>query len=139
MSMTTVTLSDLMTTMDPSDDPSVIDRLESFLYTPMGLGTLAGVAVIITSLVWLVGCCIYCCCRRRRSSEEGGVTVANRDLMFLDIGTTEPVHNGTMSSGYNTGPQPYTTSNNYNNPIARNGSTAMLHTSLDSVISVDQY
>ena len=104
----------------------------------MGVGTLAAVAVVITSLVWLVGCCVYCCCRRRRSREEGGVTVANRDLMFLDIGPTEPVHNGTMSSGYNTGPQPYTTSNSYNNPMARNGSTAMLHTSLDSVISVDQ-
>lgn len=139
MSMTTVTLPDLTTTMDPSTDPSVIDRLESFLYTPMGVGTLAGVTVVITSLIWLVGCCVYCCCRWRRSSEEGGVTVANRDLMFLDIGPTEPVHNGTMSSGYNTGPQPYTTSNSYNNPMARNGSTAMLHTSLDSVISVDRY
>ena len=139
MRMTTVT-QDLTTTMDLStDDPSIIDRLESFLYTPMGVGTLAAVAVVITSLIWLVGCCIYCCCRRRRSSEEGGVTVANRDLMFLDIGPTELVHNGTMSSGYNTGPQPYTTSNSYNNPMARNGSTAMLHTSLDSVISVDRY
>ena len=100
MRMTTVT-QDLTTTMDLStDDPSIIDRLESFLYTPMGVGTLAAVAVVITSLVWLVGCCIYCCCRRRRSSEEGGVTVAKRDLMFLDIGLTEPVHNSTMSSGY---------------------------------------
>ena len=141
--MATVVLPDLTTTtttMVPSTDPSVIDRLESFLYTPMGVGTLAGVAVIVTSLVWLVGCCVYCCCRWRRSGEEGGVTVANRDLMFLDVGSTEPVHNGTMSSGYNTGPQPYTTSSNsYNNPMGRNGSTAMLHTSLDSVISVDQY
>ena len=139
ISMATATLPDLTTTTDPSTDLSIIERLESFLYTPMGVGTLAAVAVVITSHVWLVGCCIYCCCRRRRSREEGGVTVANRDLMFLDIGPTEPVHNGTMSSGYNTGPQPYTTSNSYNNPMARNGSTAMLHTSLDSVISVDRY
>ena len=139
ITMATVTLPDLNTTIDPSTDLSIIERLESFLYTPMGVGTPAAVAVIITSLVWLVGCCVYCCCRWRRSSEEGGVTVANRDLMFLDIGPTEPVHNGTMSSGYNTGPQTYTTSNSYNNPMERNGSTAMLHTSLDSVISVDRY
>ena len=100
ISMAMVALPDLTTTIDPSTDLSVIERLESFLYTPMGVGTLAAVAVVITSLVWLVGCCVYCCCRRRRSREEGGVTVANRDLMFLDIGPTESVHNGTMSSGY---------------------------------------
>ena len=139
---TTTTLMDPATTiiMDPATDPSVVDRLESFLYTPMGVGTLAGVAVIITSLVWLIGCCVYCCCRRRRYSDEGGVTVANRDLMFLDIGPTDSVNNGTMSSGYNTGPQPYTTSGSYNNPMERNGSQTMLHTtSLDSVISMDRY
>ena len=67
------------------------------------------------------------------------MTVANRDLMFLDIGPMESVHNGRMSSGYNTGPQPYTTLNSYNNPMARNESSAMLHTSFDSVISVDRY
>ena len=69
------------------------------------------------------------------------MTVANRDLMFLDVGPTEPVSNGTMSSGYNTGPQPYTsTMTNSYNPMARNGSTTMLHTtSLDSVLSVDRY
>ena len=100
ISMAMVTLLDLTTTTDPSTDPSILERLESFLYTPMGVGILAAVAVVITSLVWLVGCCVYCCCWWRRSSEEGGVTVANQDLMFLDIGPTELGHNGTMSSGY---------------------------------------
>ena len=100
ITMATVTLPDITTTMDPSIDLSIIERLESFLYTPMGVGTLAAVAVVFISLVWLAGCCVYCCCRQRKSREEGGVIITNRDLMFLDIGLTEPVHNDTMSSGY---------------------------------------
>ena len=109
--------------------PSITYRLESFLYTPYGVATLAAIAILLTSLVWTVCCCIYCCCRRRdRNHEEGGTTEANRDLLYLGISTTDQTNNGTLSSGYNTGPQPYTTNS------LTTGGTGMFNTSLDSIL-----
>lgn len=56
----------------------IAQQFEGFLYTPYGLATLAVVAILLTSLVWSVGCCIYCCCRRRQRLQQGGVTEASR-------------------------------------------------------------
>ena len=121
---------------DLNMDPSLSDRLESFLYTPYGLATLAGITIIITSIVWTICCMVYCCCRYKRN--EAGVAEANRDILFFgDVGPSYPANNGTLSSGYNTGPQPYTM-NSYSRE--RNGSTTqMLNTSLDSMLDASAY
>ena len=61
-----------------SNSTDISQQFESFLYTPYGVVTLAAVSVLVTSVVWSVGCCIYCCWRRRRRLQQDGVTEANR-------------------------------------------------------------
>lgn len=124
----------VVTTTDMNPDADLGSRLVSFLYTPYGVATLAAISIIITSLVWTLGCMIYCCCKYKR--HESGVAEANREMLFF--GNMGPASNGhgTMSSGYNTGPQSYTT-NSYN--MTRNGSTAMLNVSLDSMLDHTAY
>lgn len=118
-----------------TDSDSIGERLESFLFTPYGVATIAGLAIIFTSIFWTIGCCIYCCCRYKR--QEGGETEANRDLLFFgNIGPSYPSGNGTLSSGYNTGSQAYSV-NGYTR--GRNDSTAMLNTSLDSMLDPAAY
>lgn len=82
----------------------IVEELESFLYTPYGVGTLAGVAIILTSFLWILGCCIYSCCRSQHRRNEEGIQEASRELRFIDtpIASRQQV-NGTLSSGYNTG------------------------------------
>ena len=108
-----------------STSTSASQAIEEFLYTPHGLVTLAAVAVLLTSLVWLLGCCIYCFCKRRRQRSERGLTEANRDLFYL--GVNDPA-NGTLTSGYNTGPaQAYSL-----NSLSTDN--AIFHSSLDSIL-----
>lgn len=110
----------------------IVEELESFLYTPYGLGTLAGVAILLTSLLWSLGCCIYCCCRSQHRRNEEGTQEAGRELHFIDAPAvvSQKEGNGTMSSGYNTGPASYSltsllASNNISN------------SSMDSIIRVE--
>ncbi len=96
-------MSDFDNLANDTDQINFIEELETFLYTPYGLGALAGVSVLVTSLFWLLVCCSCCCCywRKLRNSEEGMVE-ADKDLHFIDS-SKAPGRNGTMSSGYNTG------------------------------------
>ena len=110
---------------DNSTSTSASQAIEDFLYTPHGLVTLAAVAVLLTSLVWCLGCSIYCLCRRRRQRAQGGITEANRDLFYL--GVPDP-GNGTLTSGYNTGP---TQAYSLNSLSTEN---AIFHSSLDSIL-----
>lgn len=82
-----------------SNTTDIIRSIEDFVYTPYGVATVAAVAILITSFVWLTGCCIYCCMRWRCRLEESGVAEANKDIQYLGIHGNE---RGTLSSGYNT-------------------------------------
>ena len=88
---------------------NVVVELESFLYTPYGVGTLAGATILLTSFLWFLGCCIYCCCRRKyQQHNEEGIQEAGRELHFIDGPVASHQEgNGSMSSGYNTGPVTY--------------------------------
>ncbi len=121
---------------EANSDTSIVERFAAFIYTPYGVAIIAALAIIITSTVWTICCCVYCCCRYKR--QEGGVTEANRDLLFFgNVGPSYPGGNGTLSSGYNTGSQAYSV-NGYTR--GRNGSsTAILNTSLDSMLDETAY
>ena len=97
------------TKMESISNNSTIDStfqaIEDFVYTPYGLATVAVAAIIITSLIWLLGCCIYCCCRYRTRRGQGGVAEAGGELRFVNIGpnagpTPNNAYTGTGSSGY---------------------------------------
>ena len=119
--------------MDFANDTQIdiIEKLETFLYTPYGLGALAGVSVLVTSLIWLVGCCICCCfCHwKKLRSNEDGLQEADREMDFIDSTTvgSRKQNTGTMSSGYNTGPASYSMAS----LIGSNSSTAILDSSVD--------
>ena len=124
-----------VTTTDMNTDSDLGGRLVSFLYTPYGLATIAAITAILTSLVWTIGCMIVCCCKYKR--HELGTAEANREMLFFgNLGPANGNGHGTMSSGYNTGPQSYNTTS-YN--LTRNGSTAMLNDSLDSMLDHTAY
>lgn len=132
------------TTTAPKLD--IVEKLESFLYTPYGVSTLAVVAMLFASLFWCLACCLYCCIRRRRGQEDqGGVLEANREMDYYGVlsvtpsGTNQGDGGGTLSSGYNTAPTAYSDSLR-----ANTGQTALsldsLHatfTSQDSIIAKD--
>ena len=95
--------------MESTSNNSTIDAMlqdiEDFVYTPYGVATVAALAFIITSLIWLLGCCIYCCCRYRTRRGQGGVAEAGGELRFVNIGsnpghTPNNGYTGTGSSGY---------------------------------------
>lgn len=111
--------------MSSSNSTSITEEIEDFLYTPYGLATLAIVAVTLTSLIWLLGCWVYCCYRKRRRQRQAGTTEANRDLYYLGVND----QNGTLTSGYNTGPQSYSLSLTTDNRL--------FHTSLDSILDAE--
>ena len=86
---------------------SMLQDIEDFVYTPYGVATVAVLAVIVTSLLWSLGCCIYCCCRYRARRGQGGVAEASGELRFVNIGSNPGGHTssnngytGTGSSGY---------------------------------------
>ena len=112
----------------------IIEELESFLYTPIGLGTLAGVSVLVTSLIWLLFCCICCCCWRKCRRSEDGTQEADRELHFIDPPRVSSSHNagGTMSSGYNTGPASYSMTS-----LLTSTNNLVLESSMDSVVHVE--
>lgn len=86
----------------------ILKELELFFYTPYGVSTVAGVAILLTSLLWCIGCCIYCCYQRGRNSRNTvGTLEANREMEYIGVSTLpssqEQQHrDGTMSSGYST-------------------------------------
>lgn len=51
---------------------SFLNQLEDFIYTPAGAGAVAGAAVVVTSIVWLLGCLAYCCYIRRKKKDDEG-------------------------------------------------------------------
>lgn len=105
------------TNLPPST--SILTEFLSFLYTPYGVAILAILAIVVTSLVWSVGCCVYCCCRYKHNLQDNDYLETNRDLAFYTVTDAtadqvgfsgHTVHNETLSSGYNTGPPVSTTS-----------------------------
>lgn len=106
---------------------SMGEHIEDFLYTPHGLVTLALVSALLTSLAWLLGCALLCCCWRQRQRMSGGSIEANRDLHYF--GMTEPM--GTLTSGYNTGPQMYSSTGSM---LSTENTNEIHHTSLDSIL-----
>ena len=116
-------MTDATTMSTQTTELGIPQQIESFLYTPYGLATLAAVSIFLTSLLWTCGCCIYCCYRRRHRLQEDGITEANRDLYYF--GVTDPtVNGGTMTSGYNTVPPSF----------SLNAGTGIFNTSLDSIL-----
>lgn len=119
----------------PSNSVDSIEDFETFLYSPYGVSTVAVVAIILTSLIWLSGCCIYCCYRRRHRDHQEGMLEANREIYFFGMtgDTSNQQHgNGTLSSGYNTGPPP---SYSFNSLLNTNNTT--YNSSLDSIINTE--
>lgn len=78
----------------------IIRSIEGFVYTPYGVATVAAAAILLTSVVWFMGCCVYCCLRWRNRLDESGVAEANKDILYLGIHGAE--QSGTLTSGYNT-------------------------------------
>lgn len=118
----------------PSTPLNIGEELESFLYTPYGVSTLAGLVALLTSLLWCLCCCLYCCIQRRHSLNQDGVLEANREMAYYGVVRTGLSNegaggNGTMSSGYNTGTAPIPYSMN-----SLTGTTNCIATSLDSII-----
>ena len=117
--------------MSNTTNLDIVDELESFLYTPYGVSTVAGAAILLTSLLWIVGCCCCCYCylHRRRSYDLDGVLEANRDLDYYGV-VSVPAGlqgNGTLSSGYNTA-----LTDSLDSHAGTNAAT--LTTSLDSIL-----
>lgn len=106
------------------------------LYTPYGVAIVAVIAIILTSVAWGVGCCIYCCCRWRHRERQSGELEADRELAYYGMGssdnlayTSSALHGGTLSSGYNTGPPVSTCS------LAQLDTSYNTHTtSMDSIL-----
>lgn len=107
---------------------SMAEHVEDFLYTPHGLATLALASALLVSLAWLLGCVVFCCCRRRRQRMSGGSIEASRDLHYF--GMSDPSL-GTMTSGYNTGPQLYASTGSV---LSTENANGLHHSSLDSII-----
>lgn len=128
---------------------SFVEQLESFLYTPHGLGTLAGAVFILTSLLWLLCGCLCCCCiycKRRKQRSSLGISKADSDLRYISTAsfptatsTTNSVsrhsfrpvqtHTGTGSSGYQSN------IDTFNYSISTLNDEAIAHTSLDSILN----
>lgn len=128
--------------MDSSGNSStlevILQEVEGFVYTPYGVATVAGVAIVITSLLWLLGCCIYCCCRYRARSGRGGVTEACGELRFVSITpdashTPGNGHTGTGSSGYHS----HAGTMNYSLTSFHDG-CGNTHSSMDSILDRQQ-
>ena len=121
------------TSASPSTQLDIGGELESFLYTPYGVSTLAGVVALFTSLLWCLGCCLYCFIQRRHSLNQDGVLEASREMAYYGVVRTGLSNRGaeegegTMSSGYNTAPIPYSLN-------SLTGTTNCIATSLDSII-----
>lgn len=118
------------TSASPTTRLNIAEEFESLLYTPYGVSTLAGAAVLLTSLVWCLGCCYLW---RRRNQE--GVLEANIELDYYGVqqsGLTNPLRggDGTMSSGYNTAPTTYS----LDTPTGTTNK-AIFTNSLDSIIN----
>lgn len=115
---------------------TIFEEIESFLYTPHGLATLSGVVILVTSLIWLIGCCICCCCWKCHKHRQNGVTEASGDLKYMTMtipDITPPQLGGysTNSSGYqsNTGTLDYST-----NAGSMQRDTFMTHDSMESIL-----
>lgn len=123
-----------------TEELDVVEELKSFLYTPYGAGTLAGAAVILTSILWALGCCLYCCCRRKccSSGNHEGTLEAGREIEFfstLTLPTSQQQQqqvDGTLSSGYNTGPHSH--SLNSQSLAVTSTPGPVLTTSLDYIV-----
>ena len=121
-------------TTTPTQGVDIREELEAFLYTPYGLGTLAGVAIILTSLLWCIGCCIYCCYRKAHSSQHTeGTLEVSREMEYIGVSSIPPIQqhhhrDGTMSSGYSTGPP----SNTLNSQAGAGTNNNTVSLSLDS-------
>ncbi len=119
--------------MSNETELDIVEEFETFLYTPYGMSALAGLAILLTSALWGVGCCLcFCCYRRRldRSSGQDGTLEANREMEYygmLSSSSSSGHHrgNGTMSSGYSTGPTAYSLSLADNHTVT---------SSLDSIV-----
>lgn len=133
-SFATIKMSSPATTLPP---PDALDQFLLHLYTPYGVASLAVIAIILTSLVWTMACCIVCCCRWRQRERQSGDSEASREMTYYGMGSTEELdvgysqtgmQGGTLSSGYNTGPPASTSS------LAQmNTTTNTQNTSMDSL------
>lgn len=128
-------------TMDTgaTNTTTILDHLESFLYTPYGLAALAAAAIVLTSLVWLLGCCLCCCCyycKKRRDRMSLGVAEANGDLRYVSTSISSPgnehglqhIGTGTGSSGY------HSNTDTFNYSLNSLNDEMVAHSSLDSIL-----
>ena len=102
---------------DPGNDG------EHFLYSPLGLVTVATVVGVAVSVVWLVGCLMYCCWRHHRRRNMGGA-VPSGDVCFLSSPSDGPITGGVADSAH--------FSYSINSLAAE---PAFHHTSLESILS----
>ena len=126
---------------------AILQDIETFLYTPYGLATLAATAVILTSFVWFIACCIFCCCwkchKRQVTAEIGGSIEAGNDLKYIQhrstgdniMHTTRPItgqgYSTTNSSGYQSGIDTL----NYSTSSLQNHDVLATNTSMDSILN----
>lgn len=82
------------TTTDGGSVDNFLHDVESFLYTPLGLGALVGATVLVTSCVWLLCCSIACCCWKwwNRRSRSSGTIEAGADLKYMTCTEFRPQH-----------------------------------------------
>ena len=95
----------------------------SFLYSPLGLATVAALVAVIVSAVWLVGC-LTCCLWRHCQRRHTAGAVPNTDVCFLSSPTDDRTLNrATAHFSYSI------------NSLAVE--PAFHHTSLESILSAD--
>lgn len=121
--------------MMDGNSTTLLQDVESFLYTPYGLGALAGAAVLLTSCIWVVCCCFCMCCWRchanRKNTSETGIIEASNDLKYMTVHSSEfqpPAKYSTGgSSGYHSNVGTLTPLHNHD--------AMMTHSSMDSILN----
>lgn len=84
---------------------TILQDIESFLYTPYGLGTIAGLSILCTSFVCLISCCCIVCCYwkyHQGESRSNGIIEAGNDLKYIHHGTRVISSHAPTSSDTNT-------------------------------------
>ena len=120
--------------------------LVDILYTPHGLVSLVAVTIIVTSLVWCLGCCCIIACRRWQKRRADGSTMAEEDLTYVSVPMSSPTtivkgdHIGTYSSGYASHVETLSYSLQSLNSSAAavdkdNDHEMTMHTSLDNILT----
>ena len=88
--------------MNNTTNGDFLQDVESFLYTPLGLGALAGATALLTSCLWLLCCSVACCCIKwRNKRRQSGTIEAGADLKYMTCTEFRPPQYSSATSTEN--------------------------------------